>query len=202
MAISTTIDPFVSYITPVLQKEKGYVDNPADKGGPTNFGITQATARANGFNGDMRNLTFAMALTILRSEFYVQPQYDQLMNVSKSIGIVMIDLGVNMYPTWPSKMLQRALNVCRYDKQGNPMFSELTVDGQCGAGTRSALAHVLRDRGPEAEIVVANMILGQAAVRYIEIAEGDISQEQFEYGWQFWRVTSSVLTLPHVAEVS
>lgn len=36
-------------------KEGGYVDHPSDKGGPTRWGITQTTARAHGYTGDMRN---------------------------------------------------------------------------------------------------------------------------------------------------
>ena len=32
----------------VIDREGGYVDNPADKGGATCFGITEAVARANG----------------------------------------------------------------------------------------------------------------------------------------------------------
>ena len=49
----------------ILGKEGGYVDHPNDKGGPTNWGITQATARAHGYTGDMRNLTREQALAIL-----------------------------------------------------------------------------------------------------------------------------------------
>ncbi len=41
----------------ILGKEGGYVNHPDDKGGPTNWGITQATARAHGYVGDMRDLT-------------------------------------------------------------------------------------------------------------------------------------------------
>ena len=40
----------------ILGKEGGYVDHPSDKGGPTRWGITQTTARAHGYTGDMRNL--------------------------------------------------------------------------------------------------------------------------------------------------
>ena len=32
----------------LIEREGGYVANPADKGGPTCFGITEAVARANG----------------------------------------------------------------------------------------------------------------------------------------------------------
>src|SRR5690349_5113750 len=40
----------------LIEREGGYVANPADKGGPTCFGITQAVARANGYVGPMREL--------------------------------------------------------------------------------------------------------------------------------------------------
>ena len=41
-------------IDAVIDREGGYVDHPADKGGPTRFGITQAVARAHGYAEAMR----------------------------------------------------------------------------------------------------------------------------------------------------
>src|SRR3546814_12924741 len=38
----------------VIAREGGYTAHPADKGGPTRWGITQAVARAHGYCGDMR----------------------------------------------------------------------------------------------------------------------------------------------------
>ena len=40
----------------LIEREGGYVYHPADKGGPTRFGITQDVARAQGYHGDMRDL--------------------------------------------------------------------------------------------------------------------------------------------------
>ena len=61
----------------ILGKEGGYVDHPNDKGGPTNWGITQATARAHGYTGDMRNLTREQALAILESDYWFGPRFDR-----------------------------------------------------------------------------------------------------------------------------
>jgi lysozyme family protein len=35
-------------IDALIDREGGYVNQPADKGGPTRFGITEAVARAHG----------------------------------------------------------------------------------------------------------------------------------------------------------
>ena len=40
-----------SLIDALIDREGGFVDNPADKGGPTCFGITEAVARAHGYAG-------------------------------------------------------------------------------------------------------------------------------------------------------
>ena len=52
----------------ILGKEGGYVNHSDDKGGPTNWGITQEVARAHGYSGDMRNLTRQQALDILTAD--------------------------------------------------------------------------------------------------------------------------------------
>ena len=37
----------------LIAREGGFVDHPADKGGPTRWGITQAVARRHGYMGQM-----------------------------------------------------------------------------------------------------------------------------------------------------
>jgi lysozyme family protein len=41
----------------VIEREKGYANNPNDVGGETMWGITIATARRNEYTGAMRDLT-------------------------------------------------------------------------------------------------------------------------------------------------
>lgn len=95
----------------VLGKEGGYVDHPDDKGGPTKWGITQNTARAHGYRGDMRDLTREQALEILEADYWYGPRFDQVAALSSDIAAELCDTGVNMGPTVASKMLQRWLNV-------------------------------------------------------------------------------------------
>ena len=60
---------FDTFVSGVLQREKGYVNNPKDRGGETNFGITAETARRNGFTGNMRDLTRDQAVLIYKLEY-------------------------------------------------------------------------------------------------------------------------------------
>ena len=63
-------------IETILQREGGYVDHPADKGGPTNFGITQATLanyREHAVTAtDVHSLTRTEAAAIYEA-IYVRP---------------------------------------------------------------------------------------------------------------------------------
>ena len=43
-------------IDALIDREGGYANHPSDRGGPTNFGITETVARAHGFSGPMRSL--------------------------------------------------------------------------------------------------------------------------------------------------
>lgn len=82
----------------ILEKEGGYVKNPNDKGGATNWGITQAVARAHGYTGDMRNLTRQQALDILEADYWYGSRFDQVSALSAEIAAELCDTGVNMGP--------------------------------------------------------------------------------------------------------
>lgn len=72
-------------INSVIGKEGGYVNNPADRGGPTNWGITQMTARAHGFTGDMRTMTRDQAVAIYEADYWTGPRFDQVATIGFSL---------------------------------------------------------------------------------------------------------------------
>lgn len=180
------MDAFTKYMEPILAKKEGgaYTNNPADKGGPTKWGVTEHTARACGYLGDMRDLTMDQALVIDKALFWMQPGLDSIDMLFPALAAYMLDLGVNMGPLWPAYFVQRALNVLNRQAQD---WSDIEVDGHFGILSRGALAALLKKRGPEGGQVLMSMVRAQASVRYIEIAEHDPRQEVFEYGWQHWR---------------
>ena len=57
-------------IDELIEREGGYVNHPADRGGPTRFGITEAVARAHGYGGAMAELP--RALEALQGERYLR----------------------------------------------------------------------------------------------------------------------------------
>jgi len=78
----------------VLRSEGGYSDRAADRGGPTNFGITEKVARSFGFQGDMRDFIRDQAIDIYRREYWdplnldaaAQGQADQLFQMAVNSG--------------------------------------------------------------------------------------------------------------------
>ena len=65
-------------IDALIEREGGYVDHPADKGGPTCFGITEAVARAHGYRGAMRQLPREEAAAIYRRLYWLRPRFDEV----------------------------------------------------------------------------------------------------------------------------
>src|SRR5689334_4876394 len=62
----------------LIDREGGFVDNPADKGGPTCFGITQTVARAHGYAGPMRLLPRSEAAAIYVRLYWQRPRLDDI----------------------------------------------------------------------------------------------------------------------------
>lgn len=169
----------------ILGKEGGYVNHPDDKGGPTNWGITQAVARAHGYNGDMRNLTRQQALDILTADYWTGPRFDLVSEVSPAIAAELCDTGVNMGPSVQVKWFQRWLNVFNIQQQ---LYPDLLADGQIGPRTISALKSFLARRGAEGETVLLRALNCSQGQRYLELAEQRPANESFVYGWMRERV--------------
>lgn len=174
-------------ITDLIQREGGYVNHPADRGGPTRWGITEAVARAYGYNGDMMFLPELTARTIYIDQFWNRPNLSSVGNLSEAVAEEMLDTGVNMGPKVAAKFLQRALNVLNSEAK---LYPDIAVDGDIGPMTIAALRQLIAKRGHvEATKVLLRMLNAQQSVRYIELAENKASQEAFMFGWQLHRVS-------------
>ena len=85
-------------IDAVLRAEGGYVNDPSDLGGETNFGITVAVARANGYAGAMRDMPESVARAIYTARYIAEPKFDQVLAIHAGVAAELIDTGINMGP--------------------------------------------------------------------------------------------------------
>lgn len=172
-----TID---SIIDATIGKEGGYSDHPADRGGPTRWGITQAVAKANGYHGDMRALPRDTAFNIYRHEYFEKPGFFAIAALSPAIAEELFDTGVNMGPAVPSMMLQRLLNALN---RGGADYPDIGVDGKIGPGTVGALRAYLKVRGKEGEVRLLRALNCLQGERYVDLCEKRPANEAFFYGW-------------------
>lgn len=128
----------------LIEREGGYVNHPADKGGPTCFGISEAVARAHGFAGAMKNLPRDEVAAIYRRLYWLRPRFDQVARRSSRIAAELFDTGVNMGPAVATTFLQRALTAL--NRNGKD-YADLTPDGRVGPMTLHALDAYLQTRG-------------------------------------------------------
>ena len=92
----------------LIGNEGGYVNNPADPGGETNWGITRAVAIDNGYTGNMKSMPKETAKQIYKKMYWEKLQCDQLSFV---VAFQLFDAGVNHGNSQAVKFLQRALSV-------------------------------------------------------------------------------------------
>lgn len=174
-------------IEDVLANEGGYVNDSRDAGGETKFGITVATARANGYAGAMRDLSRDFAFEIYKRRYVIAPGFDKLAAASMAVAAEVVDTGVNMGPKVASTFLQRALNAL--NNQGRD-YADLAVDGAAGPNTLAALHHYLAKRGAEGEAVLIAALNALQGERYIALCEARQANETFAYGWLRTRVAA------------
>ena len=168
-------------IDALLDREGGYVNHPADKGGPTCFGITEAVARAHGYAGPMRRLPREEAGAIYRRLYWLRPRFDEVAKRSPRVAEELFDTGVNMGPAVAATFLQRALTAL--NRNGKD-YGDLTPDGRVGEVTLRALDAFFAVRGQRTgETVLLRALEALQGERYLRLAERRPANEAFLYGW-------------------
>jgi len=157
-----------------ISLEGGYVNNPNDSGGATNFGITESVARDNDYFDEMSEMPKAVAFEIYDREYWNKIHGDEVIKHSELIANEMMDTAVNMGCSRAVKFLQRSLNVLVEDV-------ELDVDGLMGGQSLSALTQYMNHRNDDVTLCKALNCL-QGAYD-IELAERREKDKDFVYGW-------------------
>ena len=169
-------------IDAIIEREAGYVNDPSDSGGETNFGVTEEVARLTGYAGDMCDLPRDLAFSIYSGLYWNTVRADDLLALSASVAAEVVDTGVNMGTSRAGKFLQRALNV--YNQRGT-LYPDLIVDGQIGQATIAALRAYLETRDELTLVKTLNCLQG---AYYVALCERREKDERFVYGWFNHRV--------------
>lgn len=173
--MTTDVDALIDEL---IAREGGYVNDPADAGGETNFGITEAVARAQGYAGSMRDMPRDEAASIYKRIYWLRPRLDRVAELYPAVAAELFDTGVNMGPKRAVMFLQRILNALSI---GN--YPPLVVDGDFGDGSRTALGLYYRLRGAPGELPLVRALDALQGERYVSIAEEKPTQSKFLFGW-------------------
>ncbi|HEY0270574.1 MAG TPA: glycosyl hydrolase 108 family protein [Sphingomonas sp.] len=172
-------------IDDLIAREGGYVADPADRGGPTRFGISQSVARAHGYAGAMAQLPHDTAAAIYRADYWTKPALDAVSALAPKLAAELFDSGVNMGTGAAAGFLRRALNALNRSASDYP---DIPATGAIDAATLAALKAFLRVRGASGEAVLVKALDALQGARYVALAETRPADETFLYGWLANRV--------------
>ncbi|GHV34405.1 Mu phage endolysin Lys [Synergistales bacterium] len=166
------IDYFAECMNFILKCEGGYVNDPLDKGGETNMGITAATlkrARDAGLSVPERvkDLSQMGALLIYR-QFYWEPYVFKTSPWPACLAL--LDATVNHGPGGMAAIAQRT---------GNSLGWKLDVDGKYGPNTARSIEKMTAAQPVE----YTTEFLRQRKIYYDRIIAKNQSQRRFENGW-------------------
>jgi len=171
-------------VSTVLIHEGGFVDDPDDPGGATNFGISLRFLEAEGeldfdhdgfmdgdinFDGvidvrDIQAMNREDAIKFYRTRWWDRYGYEEL---SPMIGPKVFDLAVNMGARQAHLCLQRACRACRYP---------VTEDGIIGQQTMAASI------GPVPPVLLA-ALRSEAAGFYRQLVASKPKFDKYLDGW-------------------
>ncbi|HYG15106.1 MAG TPA: glycosyl hydrolase 108 family protein [Bacteroidia bacterium] len=162
---------FNPYFEKVLKWEGGWADDPSDKGGKTNMGVTLTTWKAQGWDNnhdgviddiDLRMATKEQIAAICKKNYWDFVKGDQIGH--QLIAQNIVDFGWGSGPVTATKRVQRVLGVAD--------------DGKIGPGTLGAINNY-----PNQQELLMKLVNDRLAFLDAIIAR-DASQKRFEKGWK------------------
>ena len=147
---------FDDIIEVVLHPEGGYVNDPDDPGGETNFGI----AKRSHPDVDIKNLTKDGAKEIYYKDYWIKNRVPQM---PEDLKHIYFDMCVNQGRGRAIKILQRAANA---------KGAMLEVDGGLGPKTIGAMKNVELDR-----------VRAYRIKYYADLVTRRPDLEKFYFGW-------------------
>ncbi len=160
-------------IKEIVAKEGGYVNHPNDRGGPTKYGVTQATLSS--YLGkpasiqDVKELSLSLAEEIFYVRYYLQPRIDALPD---KLELPVFDMSVNAGQRTAIRLLQSVIN-----KSG---VASLKEDGVNGTGTQQAAFKAYEAMGA----YLINAYADERIAYYKAIVRRNPSQKVFMAGWE------------------
>jgi lysozyme family protein len=160
-------------IDTVLRHEGGYVNNKADSGGATNFGITRKTLShylgRKASIENVRSMTESTAREIYERNYLTGPRINTLPEPTQTL---ILDMAVTHGPRNGIKILQRVLNA-------SGVSAPISPDGIMGPTTREATELALSKMGN----TLQNALVEERIRFFHNIVNKDSSQKIFLGGW-------------------
>ena len=179
-------------IARTIDLEGGFVDDPADAGGATCWGITARVARRAGYTGHMREMPRAVAAAIYRATVWNPLRLDELA-LERAAGEIFA-AAVHMGSRPAVRHMQRALNA--FNRRGAD-YADVRVDGILGSATLAACAGLARARGiARADALLAAACNCLQGTHYLCLVARRPSDERFITGWFLHRVLEREETHP------
>ncbi len=147
---------FDKAIEKVLVNEGGYVNDPSDRGGETNYGISKRSYP----NVDIKNLTVVGAKEIYKRDYWDRLRADEIN--SQQVAFELFDTAVNMGVRTSSKLAQ--------------MVAGSYPDGVIGNKTLEKINTI------NVELFVSKFKLAKIA-RYVYLAKKRPANRKFLFGW-------------------
>ncbi len=166
-----------------LKHEGGFVNDPVDPGGATNWGVSIRFLKGAGdYDGDgwldgdidhdgdididdIKNMTVEQAREIYRMHFWDKYDYDKI--VDFTVAARLFDMTVNMGARQAGKIIQRAANNCGQN---------LGVDGKVGKNTFAAI------NCTNPELLMAEIRIEHANF-YLRLIEKKPHLAKYKKGW-------------------
>jgi lysozyme family protein len=152
---------FLAAVAIVLRHEGGYVNDPKDPGGETNFGISKRSYPSL----DIKNLTADQAKEIYFRDFWIKNNINLL---PVTIAPKVLDTVVLAGPEWGARLLQLALV---------GLGQRLTID--CKLGVMTAAACQAVDPG-----ALLSLYCNMLDAHYRHIADSHPDLVKFLRGWE------------------